>query len=71
MLPRFESRGIRKTANFVPCVLATKLTVKMAKTLDISRVFVLCVFSGDNSGSPCWARTSDIMINSHALCQLS
>ena len=22
-------------------------------------------------GSPCWARTSDIMINSHALCQLS
>ena len=33
----FESGGIRKTANFVPCVLATKLTVKMAKTLDISR----------------------------------
>ena len=32
---RFESGGIRKTANFVPCVLATKLTVKMAKTLDI------------------------------------
>ena len=27
----------------------TKLTVKMAKTLDISRVFVLCAFSGDNS----------------------
>ena len=46
---RFESGGIRKTANFVPCVLATKLTVKMAKTLDISRVFVLCAFSGDNS----------------------
>ena len=46
---RFESGGIRKTGNFVPCVLATKLTVKMAKTLDISRVFVLCAFSGDNS----------------------
>ena len=37
---RFESGGIRKTANFVPCVLATNLTVKMAKTLDISRVFL-------------------------------
>ena len=46
---RFESGGIRKTANFVPCVLTAKLTVKMAKTLDISRVFVLCAFSGDNS----------------------
>ena len=21
-------------------------------------------------GSPCWARTSDIMINSHALCRI-
>ena len=39
---RFESGGIRKTANFVPCVLATKLTVKMAKTLDFSRVFKHC-----------------------------
>ena len=38
---RFESGGIRKTANFVPCVLATKLTVKMAKTLDISRVQIV------------------------------
>ena len=32
----------------------TKLTVKMAKTLDISRVFVLCAFSGDNSGCGGW-----------------
>ena len=56
---RFESGGIRKTANFVPCVLATKLTVKMAKTLDISRVFVLCAFSGDNSGAPNRTRTCD------------
>ena len=23
------------------------------------------------SGSPCWARTSDTVINSHVLCQLS
>ena len=56
---RFESGGIRKTANFVPCVLATKLTVKMAKTLDISRVFVLCAFSGDNSGGTTQNRTGD------------
>ena len=26
---------------------------------------------GVHLGSPCWARTSDIMINSHALYQLS
>ena len=56
---RFESGGIRKTANFVPCVLATKLTVKMAKTLDISRVFVLCAFSGDNSGGTTRNRTGE------------
>ena len=68
---RFESGGIRKTANFVPCVLATKLTVKMVKTLDISRVFVLCAFSGDNSGSPCWARTNDPAVNSRMLYRLS
>ena len=30
-----------------------------------------CVSSSDCIGSSSWARTSDIMINSHALCQLS
>ena len=29
------------------------------------------VVSIDTTGSSSWARTSDIMINSHALCQLS
>ena len=31
----------------------------------------LRIYSFPTNGSPCWARTSDIMINSHALCQLS
>ena len=31
----------------------------MAKTLEISRVFVLCAFSGDNSGGATRNRTGD------------
>ena len=29
------------------------------------------LWGGFFHGSPCWARTNDIVINSHALCQLS
>ena len=49
-----------------PCyirILGAKKTLHLNRNGSDYKVFSL--------GSPCWARTSDIMINSHALYRLS
>ena len=74
-----KSRIDRDTAAYLEKIEKRREAGKLGgrpKTKDISQKQEKAkkdttLLGGIFFGSPCWARTSDIMINSHALCQLS
>ena len=65
---RFKSKRFKKRCNGERVVF---LPLKTRKALENQGLLCVVVFSYYIDGSPCWARTNDIVINSHALYRLS
>ena len=58
------SQTLSPYKSVIYCIIRSFVPFKYNKKTRVAKATLVY-------GSPCWARTSDIMINSHALYQLS
>ena len=68
---RFFLPQLLTKSRFCPTAKTQDIVTKKHKIRNILCFLAVVAFSYNKDGSPCWARTNDIMINSHALYRLS